>query len=383
MATERLHFDAPDHPYHAFDAAVHAARYGLARTMCADKRVLDIACGEGYGSLLLRRWGAARVVGVDVAAEAIAVAKRLFADPAIEYLCCDAYDLPERLGDEALFDVIVSFETIEHVQDPKRLLHMLRSLLAPGGVMMVSCPNDEIAYHDGGSNPFHLASYSFEDFRRLCEEAAGPVTQWMIETPSVGAVLVTRERLLGDETGGPEILRGEELDHAIIMPPQANVRPSLKDCLAYIAIWGARFPDAVAASPVSYSGYMYPWKRVIAAERAEAELARAGREIQELQAENRRLRAEQQEDRRQLLLYAERLRVEALDAGAAIECSRRLRVEALDAGAAIECSRVYRLTRSRRLALAYVRIFDQPILGAAMRSARAKALRLLGVPLRD
>jgi hypothetical protein len=243
---------------------------------------------------------------------------------------------------------------------------MLRSLLAPGGVMMVSCPNDEIAFRDGGSNPFHLARYTFDDFRRLCEEEEGLVTQWMIETPSLGAVLVTRERLLGDEAGGPEILRGEELDHAIIMPPQANVRPSLKDCLAYIAIWGARFPDAVAASPVSYSGYMYPWKRVIAAERAEAELARAGREIQELQAENRRLRAEQQEDRRQLLLYAERLRVEALDAGAGIERSR-----------------VYRLTRSRRLALAYVRIFDQPVLGAAMRSARAKALRLLGVPLRD
>ncbi|HET8995122.1 MAG TPA: methyltransferase domain-containing protein, partial [Acetobacteraceae bacterium] len=73
MATERLHMSG-EQPYHGFEAAAHVARYALLRPACAQRRVLDIACGEGYGSALLAGWGARSVVGVDISAAAIASA---------------------------------------------------------------------------------------------------------------------------------------------------------------------------------------------------------------------------------------------------------------------------------------------------------------------
>ena len=307
LTSERLHVDSLDEPYHAFHAALHVARYTLARIVCAGKQVLDVACGEGYGAALLRRWGASRVVGVDIAAEAIAVAQRLFIDPAIEYLCCDAYDLPERLGTNARFDLIVSFETVEHVPDPKRFLLILRALLAPGGVMLVSCPNDVIAYRDGGSNPYHLASYTFDDFRQLCEQAIGPVTQWMIQTPSLGTMQIPLDQLVGNGDDVPEVLQDRKLGEALMLPAQANVKPSVEDCLAYIAIWGAQASSLEVTSPTSYSGLLAPWRRIEALERVEAESARKQQAVEEVSIENRRLLAEQQEDRRQLLLYAEQV----------------------------------------------------------------------------
>ena len=113
---ERLNFGV-DSKYIAVEAAVHLARYTTVRNLCAGKSVLDASCGEGYGTALLARWGARRAVGVDISSSAIESARKNFKDSGATYVCASGEELPAALGD-AKFDLIVSLETVEHVDDP-------------------------------------------------------------------------------------------------------------------------------------------------------------------------------------------------------------------------------------------------------------------------
>src|SRR5690348_13511788 len=91
----------------------HMHRYVAARLLVQGKRVLDIACGEGYGSDLLSE-AAASVVGVDIDEAAISHARQAYVRPNLKFLRGDAVAIP--LGDSSV-DVVVSFETIEHLAD--------------------------------------------------------------------------------------------------------------------------------------------------------------------------------------------------------------------------------------------------------------------------
>ncbi|MCS7071715.1 MAG: class I SAM-dependent methyltransferase, partial [Anaerolinea sp.] len=117
--------------------AIHLKRYAFARAYASGKRVLDVACGVGYGSRYLAD-AAASVIGVDVDAAAIAYARRRYGDSdRVQFMQGDALNLPFS---DRTFDVICSFETIEHVPDAHRFLSEVRRLLAPGGVFIVSTP---------------------------------------------------------------------------------------------------------------------------------------------------------------------------------------------------------------------------------------------------
>ena len=110
---------------------LHLRRYEVAATMAAGKRVLDAACGTGYGSsFLLRQGGAASVLGVDIDPQTIAYATRRFGAPGLGFRVASA----TRTGvPDASIDLVTSFETIEHVDDPTALLAEFRRGLAPGG----------------------------------------------------------------------------------------------------------------------------------------------------------------------------------------------------------------------------------------------------------
>src|SRR5450759_894493 len=114
VCAERLNFQPGVMDYHAMLAAEHASRYVFAAPLCIGKRVLDVACGEGYGAFMLARQGATEVIGVDISDEAIAIARHRFARDDVQFLIGDVLDLPALLGEQPPFDVIVSFETIEH-----------------------------------------------------------------------------------------------------------------------------------------------------------------------------------------------------------------------------------------------------------------------------
>ena len=132
----------------------HWHRYHFAARWAAGKRVLDVACGEGYGSALLART-AARVTGVDLSSAAVEHARRRYAalgNVAFECAPCTGLALAD-----ASVDVAVSFETIEHIAEQDAFLDELARVLTPEGVLLLSCPN-KLEYSDkrGFANEFHV-----------------------------------------------------------------------------------------------------------------------------------------------------------------------------------------------------------------------------------
>ncbi len=142
----------------------HWHRYAFARALCAGKRVLDAACGEGYGSAMLAQV-AGHVTGVDLDAQTIAHAKARYGhigNLSFRKGSVTALDLPD-----ASVDVIVSFETIEHLAEQETMLAEFRRVLAPHGLLVISSPDRETYNAGGESNPFHVRELSREEFEAL------------------------------------------------------------------------------------------------------------------------------------------------------------------------------------------------------------------------
>lgn len=144
----------------------HIQRYVFARKFVEKKVVLDIACGEGYGSFLLAE-NAKRVEGVDNSNVAINEAVLKYKKENLSFSEGDA----TWLGfDDAVFDVVISFETIEHlsVNDQRKFLVELRRVLKPGGLLVISTPDKNI--YGWGYNPFHLHELSKKEFSSLLKK---------------------------------------------------------------------------------------------------------------------------------------------------------------------------------------------------------------------
>ena len=142
----------------------HLSRYAFAARLARGKRVLDAGCGAGYGAAELAQ-SANWVVGVDIAAEAVAFAREHYRLPylAFEQASCTALPHPD-----AAFDLVVAFEVIEHLPLWRDFLLEVRRVLAPTGQFIVSTPN-KLYYAESrsraGANPFHAHEFEFEEFR--------------------------------------------------------------------------------------------------------------------------------------------------------------------------------------------------------------------------
>lgn len=152
----------------AKEAAVayeHLHRYMWASTLVRGKRVLDLASGEGYGSNLLAG-EAADVCGVDIDEAAVRHATGKYSKSNLRFLKGSITAVP--IAERGIFDVIVCFEAIEHIEEHDALLSEVKRLLKPDGLFVVSTPNKDI--HDASdeaSNPFHVKELNFDEFNAL------------------------------------------------------------------------------------------------------------------------------------------------------------------------------------------------------------------------
>jgi 2-polyprenyl-3-methyl-5-hydroxy-6-metoxy-1,4-benzoquinol methylase len=158
----------PDVPEENYWFRRHLAVYEWIAARAHGRRIVDLACGEGYGSAVLART-AASVVGVDANPEAFEHARLKYESPDRPHLSFERDMVEMWQGD---VDCVVFLQTIEHVQDPDALLEHIRSLIGPGGVAYVSTPNVLTLAPKGAErsgNPWHVREYRPEEFRALCE----------------------------------------------------------------------------------------------------------------------------------------------------------------------------------------------------------------------
>ncbi|MFI5089786.1 MAG: class I SAM-dependent methyltransferase [Terriglobales bacterium] len=140
-------------------------RYRFACNFVSGKKVLDVACGSGYGSaLLFQEGGATCVMGVDASWEALKAARRFLAPGSVEFVLSDAGQLPFCDGG---FDVIVSMETLEHLYHPEAFLRELGRLLCAGGTAIISTPLNNSETRLQPVNPYHCREYSAGEFLDL------------------------------------------------------------------------------------------------------------------------------------------------------------------------------------------------------------------------
>ncbi|MHB1799990.1 MAG: methyltransferase domain-containing protein, partial [Vulcanimicrobiaceae bacterium] len=259
MSPERITFEAPAPDYHAYDYSEHYLRYGLLRDICAGKRVLDVACGVGYGSYLLASWGAREVVGVDLSAEAITEARRLFGHDRITFVQGNVEELGRLVHGK--FDLIVSFETIEHLKLPRLFLEHVSRLRTDAAVVAISAPNDAGVLRAEEPNRFHLHRFSFDEFRALSNNILGEASSWALAFPAQGTLLVDVVAFSG-MTAAHSALGA--LDRQIncaadVLAAQNNCAPSAATSSFYIGVWGLVGINRAAISPMSVASFKEPW----------------------------------------------------------------------------------------------------------------------------
>lgn len=150
----------------------HVARYEWAAGQIAPgSRVLDLACGVGYGSSILSARELA-VVGIDHSEEAIEYARHYYGLGVVSYRCEPVDSVAGFVSDS--FEAVVCFETIEHVADP---LPMLKNLARIAPVIFASVPNERFFPH-GEMVAFHHRHYTREEFSALLDAAGWAVTEW-------------------------------------------------------------------------------------------------------------------------------------------------------------------------------------------------------------
>lgn len=137
------------------------AVYRFCEPFVADQSVvLDLACGDGYGTAHLSHY-CGRVIGGDVDLKTIDLARQKYLRENLSFVPADGVDLP---FDSSVFDVVVSSHTIEHIADDERFVCELRRVLRPSGCCIFSTPNRVLRLRENQRpwNPFHVREYSAE-----------------------------------------------------------------------------------------------------------------------------------------------------------------------------------------------------------------------------
>ncbi len=258
----------------------HWHRYAFARRFAAGKRVLDAACGEGYGSALLADV-AADVVGVDLDARTVDHARSRYGDiERLRYEVSNAAELP--FADRS-FDLVVSFETLEHLHAQEQLVAGFARVLSDDGVLLISSP-DKRTYSDlaGFRNEFHVRELYREELLDLLRPHFPEVRLY-------GQKLLFQSALWAlDQAQGPTELCTTDADGGALSPTldyapmyfiAVCAKQGMPAHLPGVALFGDREESL-------YSHYNHEVRKNMA----------AGARIAELEAELERLRGTTRDD---------------------------------------------------------------------------------------
>ena len=139
----------------------HMDRYRLACEYVENKNVLDIASGTGYGADILYKLGRAKhVFGVELNQEAVDYANAIYSSEYVEYKQGSILDIPFT---DNTFDVLTSFETLEHIENEERQMQEIKRVLKKDGLYILSTPND----WDNSNNKFHVRDYDYNSVKEL------------------------------------------------------------------------------------------------------------------------------------------------------------------------------------------------------------------------
>jgi len=154
----------------------HLARYNFAIPYCRDKKVLDAACGAGYGTQMIKA-----VKGVDISEEAIEYAEENY--PCSEYEVCDL----EKDSPVGKFDVVVSFETIEHLENPH---YFLKKVAENSNLFVFSLPLNN-------SSSFHKQVYNLEQAKNLISDYFNQIEWYQQEGTEISPLKKESTFLIG------------------------------------------------------------------------------------------------------------------------------------------------------------------------------------------
>ena len=347
---EQLQFGSGNMAYSAMDAAEHLARYACLRAFCKGRRVLDVGCGDGFGSYLLAQWGAESVTGIDVSSEAIGKARTVFHAANVTFLEGDACRLGEALPAKTQFDLVCAFGIIECLADPNSFLASVTAVRAHDCVIAISAVNATIL-PEGRANSSELQRFDFETFAALTEAALGEPSHWMLGAPLVGFLVAPEPsfpRLAEEDMRGA--LCKTEHGALDLIPPQQDAIPSTSNAHFWVGFWGGAAPGATVAAPQSMTSWMNQRDLEIALTEKRSALEDKRLEIRSLEAklaEERRLgliaRAQADELRaRGTMLSHETVRT------LAVEVWRERRRRGLPYKVWREASRVWRRVRGKR-----------------------------------
>jgi SAM-dependent methyltransferase len=147
----------------------HVARYEFAAERLAGKSVIDCACGIGYGAKIMADAGA-KVKAIDIDQDAILYGLAHYDDNHITHVVADA----QNIGPFSGYDAIVSFETIEHIEDP---LPVLKRYARSVPQLICSVPNEDVLPHQGKVK-YHYRHYTPEQFEFLLNRSGWQIDEW-------------------------------------------------------------------------------------------------------------------------------------------------------------------------------------------------------------
>jgi len=145
--------------------ARHFCSYRFVKEYVRNKQLLDIGCGEGYGTYYLASF-AKEIVGIDYDKAIIDYAKKKYQRDNLTFYATDVKDLANF---DNRFDVICSFQTIEHIRNVKLFLENIKNILSDNGIFICSTPNklDASPHSDTPLNKFHIKEYFLDEFKEL------------------------------------------------------------------------------------------------------------------------------------------------------------------------------------------------------------------------